>query len=36
VLLLDQAPELGRDFQATFDVNACRVISSQHTFEPDE
>ena len=32
VLLFDQAPEFSRNFQATLDINSCRVISSQHTF----
>src|SRR6185436_19920378 len=36
VLLFDQPPELRWNFQTTFDIDTCCVISSQHTFEPDE
>jgi len=36
VLLFDQAPEFSWNFEATFDIDTCCVISSQHNFEPDE
>src|SRR5215208_6562627 len=36
VLLVDQPPKFSWNFEATFDINSCRVISSQHILEPDE
>ena len=36
MLLVDEAPEFSWNFEATLDINSCRVISSQHSFEPDE
>src|SRR6185503_5361375 len=36
VLLFYQPPKLSRNFQTAFDIDTRCVISSQHTFEPNE
>src|SRR5678816_4939319 len=36
VLLFDQSPKLSRNFEAPFNVDSRRVVSSQHNFRPDE